>query len=107
MAAEDLKPHRFQPGNPGGPGRPKGARAKLGEAFLEAMMSSFNAARRTADGDETTGGMEAIERVRQDDPSTYVRVISGLLPKEMTGENGEPLFSGVTVNFVRTDKSKS
>ena len=83
----------FQPGNPGGPGRPKGARSKLGESFLSALLSSFE-----------KGGIEAIEKVRLEDTSTYVKVIAGLLPKEMTGENGEPLFSGITVNFVKAGK---
>lgn len=90
MSAGD-KPQLFKPGNPGGPGRPKGARSKLGEAFLDAMLTTFN-----------QGGMEAIKKVQIDDPSTYVRVISNLLPKELTGENGEALFSGITVNFVKS-----
>src|SRR5512146_2238170 len=32
---------RFIAGNSGNGGRPRGARAKLGEAFMEAMRSSF------------------------------------------------------------------
>ncbi len=81
---------RFQPGNPG---RPKGARNKLGEAFVTALLNDFQ-----------TGGIAAIETVRRDDPSTYVRVIAGLLPKELTAEDGEPLFQGITVSFVRPEK---
>lgn len=92
-----LKPHQFKPGNPGGPGRPKGARSRLGEAFISAVLTDFEA-----------HGVEAIERVRAEDPSTYIRVIAGILPKEVTGENGEALFTGITVNFVKPgEQSKS
>lgn len=86
-----------KPFAPGNPGRPKGARNKLGEAFVGAMLTDFEA-----------HGVDVIIKVRTDDPSTYVRVIAGLLPKELTGENGEALFSGITVNFVKPgDRSKS
>ncbi len=80
----------FEPGNTKGLGRPKGSRNKLGEAFVGALLTDFEA-----------NGVAAIEKVRADDPSTYVRVIAGLLPKEVTGENGEPLFTGITVSFVK------
>lgn len=86
-----------RPFKPGEGGRPKGARNKLGEAFVNAMLNDFEA-----------HGNAAIAKVREEDTSTYVRVIAGLLPKEVTGENGEALFSSVTVNFVRPgDKPKS
>lgn len=91
--SDNLKAHHFQPGNPGGPGRPKGARAKLGELFLNAMLDDFGA-----------HGIDAIIKAREEKPSDYVRTIANLLPKEMTGENGEPLFSGITVQFVKADK---
>ncbi len=80
----------FAKGNPGGPGRPKGARSKLAEVFLTAVLKDFE-----------TNGVKAIEKVRQNDPSTYVRVIASILPKEVTGEDGEALFAGITVNFVK------
>lgn len=54
--------------------------------------------------DFQVGGIEAIEKVRVDDPSTYIKVIAGILPKEVTGEDGEALFSGITVNFVKAEK---
>lgn len=60
---------RFQPGNPG---RPKGSRNKLGEAFLEALHGDFE-----------THGAVAIQRTRDEDPAAYVRVIASLLPKEL------------------------
>lgn len=52
-------------------------------------------------GDFAENGIAAIEKVRKEDPSTYVRVIAGLLPKEVTGADGEPLLAGIKVQFVR------
>jgi hypothetical protein len=68
---------RFEPGNPG---RPKGSRNKLGEAFIEALHDDFN-----------TKGVEAIETMRATDPGGYVRVIAGLLPKEFKIETTSDL----------------
>lgn len=82
-----------RPFEPGNPGRPKGARNKLGQAFVGALLKDFE-----------QHGVAVIEQVRIDDPSTYVRTIAGLMPKELTGEDGEALFSGITVNFVRAPK---
>ena len=57
---------------PKSPGRPKGARSKLGEAFLEAMLENFSA-----------HGPETIEAVRAEKPDQYLKVIASILPKEM------------------------
>jgi hypothetical protein len=71
----------FKPGQSGNPaGRPKGARSKLGEAFLEALRASFE-----------EHGPDAIERVRINKPETYMTVIAGLLPKQVVGEDDGPL----------------
>jgi hypothetical protein len=51
-----------------------------------------------------TDGIDAIKRACAEKPADYVRTIASLLPKEMTGENGEPLFSGITVQFVKPEK---
>jgi len=56
---------------PVSPGRPKGARNKLGEAFLEAMQKDFE-----------EHGAQAIAQARETKPEVYVRVIAGLLPTE-------------------------
>lgn len=63
----NLRP--FQPGNPG---RPKGSRNKLGEAFIEAMHDDF-----------LTHGKEVIETVRAEKPDQYLKVIASILPKEL------------------------
>lgn len=76
MADDKPKPQqdesgRFVTGNIGG-GRPKGARAKLGEAFLEAMRASFE-----------ERGEEAIQEVIDKKPDQYLKVIASLMPKEI------------------------
>jgi len=63
---------RFVPGNNGGPGRPKGARNKLGEAFIEALHDDFN-----------KHGVEAIQKTRDEKPDQYLKVIASLLPKDV------------------------
>lgn len=57
---------------PVSPGRPKGARNKLGEAFIEALHQDFNA-----------HGVEAIEKTRTEKPDQYLKVIASLLPKDV------------------------
>jgi hypothetical protein len=62
---------RFLSGNIGG-GRPKGARAKLGEAFIEALKDDFE-----------ENGIAAIQAVRSEKPDQYLKVIASLLPKDI------------------------
>jgi hypothetical protein len=57
---------RFQPGNPG---RPKGSRNKLGEQFIAALCADFEA-----------HGARVIERVREEEPAVYLRVIARIVP---------------------------
>lgn len=66
--AERGKEFRFKEGNPG---RPKGSRNKLGEAFLEALHADFQ-----------TNGKEAIEVCRLEKPDAYLKVIASILPKQ-------------------------
>lgn len=60
---------RFTVGNPG---RPKGSRNKLGEAFIDALQDDF-----------AEHGPAVIEAVRVDKPDQYLKVIASVIPKEI------------------------
>ena len=62
-----------QSGNPAG--RPKGSRVKLQEAFLAALSDDFAAF-----------GIGAIQTMRQEKPSDYVRCVASLMPKQLDVE---------------------
>jgi hypothetical protein len=71
IAAEQGK--SFMPGvsaNPGG--KPVGARNRLQGKFLNTLADDFE-----------KHGKEAIEAMRRDDPSAYVRAVASLMPKEL------------------------
>lgn len=57
---------------PKSPGRPKGSRNKLGEAFLADMLANWE-----------EHGKETIEQVRVDKPDQYLKVVASILPKEL------------------------
>jgi hypothetical protein len=68
---DNLKP--FQPGQSGNPaGRKPGSRGKLSEAFLAALCEDF-----------AEHGRETIERVRNEKPDAYLKVIASILPKQI------------------------
>ena len=72
----------YAPGNPGGPGRPRGSRNKLSESYLKALAD-----------DVEEHGLETIVRLREERPDVYVNAIGKLMPKllEITGEDGGPM----------------
>lgn len=53
-------------------GRPKGSRHKLETCFIDALVTAFD-----------EGGIEAIRKVRDDDPSAFLNVIAKVLPKQV------------------------
>jgi len=63
---------RFVIGGKPGPGRPLGARSKLGEAFLEDLRDAWN-----------EHGIEALRRCATEDPSQFCRIIANLLPRDI------------------------
>jgi len=61
--------HQFKPGNPG---RPKGSRNKLGEAFIEDLHIAWE-----------KHGMAAIEATIKNHPAQFLKVIAMLMPKDL------------------------
>lgn len=68
---------RFGPGNPG---KPKGSRHALGEAFVKALHDDFE-----------KHGVGTLARVREERPQDYMKVVASLLPKEFKIETTSDL----------------
>src|SRR5262245_13286072 len=77
--AVHLKGHRFEPGNKLG-GRPVGSRNRLSEVMLSMLAA-----------DAAENGAEVIKRVREEDPSTWLRCMCSLMPKQLAIEKINPL----------------
>ncbi|MCA1403709.1 hypothetical protein I6F26_03715 [Ensifer sp. IC3342] len=69
---KDEKTGRFLPGNSGFGGRPKGARSKLGELFLEDMLAAWE-----------SRGAAAIQQVIEKRPQDFLKVVASLMPKDL------------------------
>jgi hypothetical protein len=81
------KPQLWKPGQSGNPaGRPKGARSKFAQSFVEAFAKDFE-----------EHGQAVIEKVRLEDPSTYMRTACTILPKviELDDDTKEALTSAL------------
>jgi hypothetical protein len=76
---------RFLTGNSGG-GRRKGSRNKLGEAFLDDLRFDWE-----------RHGPAVIVAVRKKDPSTYLKVVAGLLPQQLQVDIGDPIARAQSV----------
>jgi|SRR6516165_7126334 hypothetical protein len=63
---------QFQVGHIGLGGRPKGSRNALGEQFLNDLRREWE-----------RSGNEALARVAKEFPAVFVKVVAGLLPKEL------------------------
>jgi hypothetical protein len=64
---------RFVIGGKAGPGRPPGARSKLGEAFLEDLRQAWN-----------EHGAGALQICALEDPGAFCKIIAGLLPRDVS-----------------------
>ncbi|SRR5579883_258761 len=72
-SADRLKQYAWKPGQSGNPaGRPKGARQKLAEAFLDGMLSAYE-----------KGGAAAIEAVMKKEPAKFISVLAQIIPKQV------------------------
>ena len=82
QATVDRYPQRWKPGQSGNPrGRPPNARIKLTDKFLATMLKVFH-----------EHGLQAVTKVAQTDPATYLRAMVALVPKDyqvlITGDDG-------------------
>ena len=75
-------------GNPAG--RPKGARSILTEDFFRDVQKAW-----------AEVGPEVLAEMARDKPNEFAKMIASLQSKEITGEDGAALFTGLDVNVKR------
>ena len=63
---------QFVKGHRGGPGRQRGSRNKLAEAFVAALYDDWQ-----------QRGPSVIERCAIEKPAEYLKIVAGLLPKDV------------------------
>lgn len=64
----------WQPGQSGNPaGRPKGSRNKLSEDFVADILADW-----------TDHGIEVIQKVRTEKPTEYLKVVAGVITKDVS-----------------------
>jgi Family of unknown function (DUF5681) len=96
MSAEDTASEQrigrpFEKGQSGNPqGRPKGSRNKLGEEFIQKLYADFQ-----------EHGEDAIVKVRTEKPDAYLKVIAGILPKELKITNESDLTDEQLIERIR------
>ena len=72
---------RWKPGESGNPnGKPYGTRDRLTTQFIQKLSADFH-----------DHGVAAIEKVRRDDPTAYLRLVASLVPKEVRLSQDNPL----------------
>jgi hypothetical protein len=79
---------RFVIGTKAGPGRPKGSRSKLGEAFIQDLHQCWE-----------EHGVEALRRCATEEPAQFVRVVASLIPKDFNVNVGVVDPTTVAENF--------
>src|ERR1700693_1070956 len=79
---------RFVKGGIAGPGRPKGARSRLGEAFIEDLRDAWE-----------KRGIKALEQCATKKPAEFVRIVASLMPRDINLSVG--LDAGAFVDKFR------
>ncbi|OYV74777.1 MAG: hypothetical protein B7Z66_15285 [Chromatiales bacterium 21-64-14] len=70
-------------------GRKLGSRQYIAKAFLDALRADFD-----------KHGAAALAKMRDEDPSTYIRMVARLLPTEVTGADGGPVATEVVYRWA-------
>jgi hypothetical protein len=70
----------------GSRGRQKAARDKISTAFLEALNDTFH-----EPSEGSTKGLDALKKVRDEDPATYARIFAALMPKQVEITEEDPI----------------
>jgi hypothetical protein len=79
---------RFGAGQANGSrGRQKAARDKLSAAFLEALNDAFS----EPNSEGGIKGLDAIKKVRDEDPATFARIYASLMPKQVEITDEDPI----------------
>lgn len=71
-AERDERTGRFLTGGKPGPGRPVGSRNKLAENFVADLKEIWE-----------EHGISALQTVARDDPGTLIKVVAGLMPRDL------------------------
>src|ERR1700730_1621903 len=79
---------RFGAGQANGSrGRQRAARDKLSAAFLEALNDAFN----EPNAEGGIKGLDALKKVRDEDPATFARIFATLQPKQVEISDEDPI----------------
>ena len=82
------KNHLWKPGQSGNPmGRPKGAKNKVSEKFLENLQDNWE-----------KHGVNALEKPAVNDPMQYVKMVASLVPRELKQE------TSINISFIEALK---
>lgn len=87
---------RFKPGQSGNPkGRKQGSKNKINQAYLKAITADFK-----------KHGKSVIERVREENPEAYLRLVAQLIPKGLDIQHSGNINVTI-VEYQDDDKFKS
>ena len=82
------KNHLWKQGQSGNPmGRPKGAKNKISEKFLENLYENWE-----------KHGVDALEKAAESDPMQYVKMVASLVPRELMKE------TSINISFIEALK---